>query len=86
MLDLKVLSATLTLTFVLFTGGDTFESTNLARGQFFEDSDSNITDTGTNITDTGTNSSSMGSEIVLLSQKLKKASFGSRSLIGQVKN
>jgi hypothetical protein len=86
MLDLKVLSATLTLTFVLFTGGVTFESTHLTRGQFFGDSDSNITDTGTNITDTGTNSSSIGSEIVLLSQKLKKASFGSRSLIGQVKN
>lgn len=48
------MSATLTLTFVLFTGGVTFERTHLARGQFFEDSDSNITDTGTNITDTGT--------------------------------
>jgi hypothetical protein len=79
MLGFKVCIATAVLTFALFTGGVTFESTRLVHGQFFEDSD-------TNVTGTDTNSSSMGSEIVLSSQKLKKASFGSRNLIGQVKN
>ena len=86
MSGLKVLPAAVILAFVLFTGGVTFESTHLARGQFFEDSDTNVTDTDTNVTDTDTNSSPMGSEIVLLSQKLKKESFGSRHVIGQVKN
>lgn len=58
---------------------NTFESPNLGDDQFFEDSDANVSDTDTS-------SSSIGSEIVLLSQKLKKESFGGRNVVGQVKN
>lgn len=85
MLSLKLLSATVILIFVLFIGGIEFESAHLARSQFFEDPDTNVTDTNSNDTDTHGNSSSEGS-IVLLSQKLKKPSFGYRDLVGQVQN
>ncbi|HEY7228659.1 MAG TPA: FxLYD domain-containing protein, partial [Nitrososphaeraceae archaeon] len=78
-MNLKVWFASTVLTFVLFVCVMELESANLAFGQFFENSD-------TNVTDTNTNSSYTGAEIALLSQKLKKSSFGYRHLIGEVKN
>jgi hypothetical protein len=54
-------------------------------GQFFENSETN--DNDTNSSNFASNStSSENADIVLLSQKLKKASFGFRDLVGQVKN
>ena len=69
--------STIILTLVLFTGGIQFENAELAYGQFFE-TNSTFNSTGSDNPD--------AAEIVLLSQKLKKAEFGTRHLIGQVKN
>src|SRR5438093_11418737 len=80
----KTVLASTILTFVLLVGGTEFEISDLAFGQFFEDSESNGTDT--NSSNFGSSSSSENADIVLLSQKLKKASFGYRDLVGQVKN
>jgi hypothetical protein len=85
MLSLKVSLASTILTFVLFTGVMTLGSADLAYGQFFEDSDTNNTDTNTNSSSTESDGSN-AAEIALLSQKLKKSSFGYRPLVGQVKN
>jgi hypothetical protein len=79
-IEFKISLSTIILTLVLFTGGNGFESGNLAYGQFFETNSSNVTSNSTSLED------SNDADIVLLSQKLKKASFGYRDLIGQVKN
>jgi len=73
------------LTFVLFIAGLHFEGTDIAFGQFFEDSENNDTNTDTNSSSSEAEESNTA-EIVLLSQKLKKASLGFRNLVGQVKN
>jgi hypothetical protein len=75
----KSLSAII-LTSVLFIGGNGFGSAELAYGQFFE---TNSSDSTTNSTESEDDNAA---DIVLLSQKLKKASFGYRDLVGQVKN
>jgi hypothetical protein len=75
----KSLSAII-LTSVLFIGGNGFGSAELAYGQFFE---TNSSDSTTNSTES---EDANAADIVLLSQKLKKASFGYRDLVGQVKN
>jgi len=65
---------------VLFSGGTQFENNEVAYGQFFE---TNSSDSTTNSTQS---ENANAGDIVLLSQKLKKASFGYRDLVGQVKN
>jgi hypothetical protein len=75
----KSLSAII-LTSVLFIGGNGFGSAELAYGQFFE---TNSSDSTTNSTES---EDANAADIVLLSQKLKKASFGYRDLVGQVRN
>jgi hypothetical protein len=65
---------------VLFSGGTQFENNDVAYGQFFE---TNSSDSTTNSTQSENGNAG---DIVLLSQKLKKASFGYRDLVGQVKN
>lgn len=82
MVGIKVLSLSIISTLILFVGGNSFKSVDLAYGQFFE---TNSTDLGSNSTSNQTDTSN-GADIVLLSQKLKKASFGYRDLVGQVKN
>jgi hypothetical protein len=67
---------------VLVLGGSALHSPYSVYGQFFE---TNSTDLGSNSTSNQTDTSN-GADIVLLSQKLKKASFGYRDLVGQVKN
>ena len=57
-----------------------FKSDNLAYGQFFE---TNPSDSTTNSTQS---ENANAADIVLLSQKLKKSSYGYRDLVGQVKN
>jgi hypothetical protein len=57
-----------------------FENIDVAYGQFFETNPSD-SDSTTNSTQ-----SENAADIVLLSQKLKKTSFGYRDLVGQVKN
>jgi hypothetical protein len=85
MLGFKVLPATVILAFVLIflpLTGTGLQSGKIAYGQFF-DPEAN----GTNSSNSTLNStSSENADIVLLSQKLKKASFGYRDLVGQVKN
>lgn len=85
MLGFKVLSATVILAFVLIfllLTGTGLQSGKIAYGQFFdpETNDTNSSNSTLNST------SSENADIVLLSQKLKKASFGYRDLVGQVKN
>jgi hypothetical protein len=84
MFSFKSAAPTVIITFTLFSCGLLFQSANIVHGQFFEDSGTNSSDTTTSnstATDNGN-----APEIVLLSQKLKKASFGYRDLVGQVKN
>ena len=88
MLDFKTSLATITLTFVLFTGGMEFQNADIAYGQFFENRDtkSNITNSS-NFTSNSTSSKNPNvAGLVLLSQKLNNASFGYRVLEGQVQN
>jgi len=80
MLNFKVSLPTIILTFILFSAGMQLENTDLAYGQFFE---TNPSDSTTNSTQS---ENANAADIVLLSQKLKKASFGYRDLVGQVKN
>jgi hypothetical protein len=80
MLGFKISLSTIILTLVLFTGGNGFESADLAYGQFFETNSSNSTSNST------ASENPNDAKIVLVSQKLKKASFGYRDLVGQVKN
>ena len=68
------LSLPVILTLVLSVYAIQFESAGLVYAQFNSTSNSTSSE------------GSMGSEIVLLSQKLKKESFGGRNIIGQVKN
>ena len=82
MLGFKMSLSGIILTLVLFLGGIEFGSANLAYGQFFETNSSDFT---SNSTSSQTDDSN-AADIVLLSQKLKKASFGYRDLVGQVKN
>jgi hypothetical protein len=86
MLNSKIAVAAIVMTSVLFTGSIHFESFDFAYGQFFENSET----TDTNSSDFSLNSTQLDqpntADIVLLSQKLKKASFGYRDLVGQVKN
>ena len=83
MVDLRKLSVAVALTLLLSIGCMEFKSNNLAQGQFFENPDTN----GTNSSNSTSDSiSAENGNIVLLSQKLKKASFGYRDLVGQVKN
>jgi hypothetical protein len=79
---LKISLSTIILTLLLFTAVSGFCSTDLAYGQFFE---TNSTDFPSNST-AGETEDSNAADIVLLSQKLKKGSFGYRDLVGQVKN
>ncbi len=83
------------LTSMLFVGGVQFDSDDVAYAQFFENSEGNDTNTSNFSSNSTSNFTSAGSEeseesgaaeIVLLSQKLKKSSFGYRDLVGQVKN
>jgi hypothetical protein len=77
--------AVIILTSGLFISAVRFE-TNSANAQFFENSEGNGTSTS-GLSSNSTSSQDTGSaEIVLLSQKLKKSSFGYRDLVGQVKN
>jgi hypothetical protein len=71
---------------VLFIGGMEFESGNLAYGQFFDNSETNGTNSSNSISNSTSTENPSAADIVLLSQKLKKASFGFRDLVGQVKN
>jgi hypothetical protein len=85
MLGFKVLCATVILAFVLIflpLTGMGLQGGKIAYGQFFdpETNDTNSSNPTLNST------SSENADIVLLSQKLKKASFGYRDLVGQVKN
>jgi len=82
MVDLKILSVTIALTLVSLVGANCLKNADLAYAQFFE---TNSTDLGSNATSNQTDTSN-GADIVLLSQKLKKSSFGYRDLVGQVKN
>ena len=69
MLDFKIPLATIILTFVLFAGGTTFESADLAYGQFFDNSETNGNTTSSNSTSNfATSEESNAAEIVLLSQ------------------
>ena len=70
------------MTFVSLTTGNGFESAELAYGQFYETNSSALSSNSTS----GQTDDSNAAEIVLLSQKLKKSSFGYRDLVGQVKN
>ena len=83
------------LTSMLFVGGVQFDSDDVAYAQFFENSEGNDTNTSNFSSNSTSNFTSAGleeseesgaAEIVLLSQKLKKSSFGYRDLVGQVKN
>jgi hypothetical protein len=79
--EFKILLSTIILTLVSLIGGNVFDSTELAYGQFFE---TNSSDSTTNSTESD---DSNAADIVLLSQKLKKADIiGYRHLVGQVKN
>jgi len=78
----KILFSAIILTFVSLTTGNGFESAELAYGQFYETNSSDLSSNSTS----GQTDDSNAAEIVLLSQKLKKASFGYRDLVGQVKN
>jgi hypothetical protein len=80
MLNFKISVTTIILTSLLFIGGYGFENAELASGQFFE---TNSSDSNTNSTQSENDNAA---DIVLLSQKLKKSSFGYRDLVGQVKN
>jgi hypothetical protein len=82
MFGFKMSLSGIILTLVLFLGGNGLNSANLAYGQFFETNSSDFT---SNSTSSQTDDSN-AADIVLLSQKLKKASFGYRDLVGQVKN
>lgn len=82
MSGLKIPLSTIILTLLLFTGASGFFSTDLTYGQFFE---TNSSDFSSNSTSDETEDSN-AADIVLLSQKLKKSSFGYRHLVGQVKN
>ncbi len=68
------------MTFGLFAGGIQFENAEIAYGQFFETNSAELESNSTS------SDNSIGADIVLLSQKLKKSSFGYRDLVGQVKN
>jgi len=72
----------LVLIFLPLTGTG-FQNAKIAYGQFFENPETNGTDSSNS---TLNSTSSENADIVLLSQKLKKASFGYRDLVGQVKN
>jgi len=94
MLNYRPVRASTILIFTLFMGGMAFDSPNVAHAQFYDNSEPNET-TSSNSTNTSSNSTTNitgsghtnSAELVLLSQKLKKASsFGSRELIGEVKN
>jgi hypothetical protein len=78
--EFKILLSTIILTLASLTAGNGFESPKLTYGQFFE---TNSTDSTTNSTES---EDANAADIVLLSQKLKKASYGYRDLVGQVKN
>jgi hypothetical protein len=81
--EFKKLFVAIALALALFVSCVEFKSSNLAFGQFFENPDSN----GTNYSNSTSDSTSEeNGDIVLLSQKLKKASYGYRDLVGQVKN
>jgi hypothetical protein len=86
LLESKKAIATVVLAIVSFTCCMQFETIDFAYGQFFDNSDT----TETNSSGFSMNSTQLDDshapEIVLLSQKLKKASFGYRDLVGQVKN
>jgi len=87
MLDFKTSLTTLILTFVFFIGGMEFESTSVAYGQFFEGSETNDTNSSSSTSNSTASENSNAADIVLLSQKLKKADIiGYRHLVGQVKN
>ena len=62
-----------------------YQNFNFAFGQFFENSANGSNSQSGNFTSTDSGNSN-NAEIVLLSQKLKKASSGYRDLIGQVQN
>ena len=86
-MGLKLHVALAVLASSLFTS-ITLQGYQITFGQFFDESgpisDSNSSG-ASNTTDLDSEESGLA-EIVLLSQKLKKASFGYRDLIGQVKN
>ena len=88
MLGFKTSLATITLTFVLFTGGMEFQNADFAYGQFFENSDtkSNITNSSNFTSNSTSSENSNVAGLVLLSQKLNNASFGYRVLEGLVQN
>lgn len=83
MTGMKISVSTIILTLLLFMGVSGFYSTDLTYGQFFETNSSDFTSNSTSDDET---EDSDAADVVLLSQKLKKASFGSRHLVGQVKN
>jgi hypothetical protein len=74
------------MTFVLFTGGIQFESADVVYGQFYEDPETNSTSSSNSTSNSTSSENPNAADIVLLSQKLKKSSFGYRDLVGQVKN
>jgi hypothetical protein len=86
MLGFKLSLSTIILTFVLFTGGMQFESADVVYGQFFEEPETNSTSSSNSTSNSTSSENPNAADIVLLSQKLKKSSFGYRDLVGQVKN
>jgi hypothetical protein len=80
--EFKILLSTIILTLISLIGANGFESAGLAYGQFFETNSSDLTSNSTSSQSDDSNAA----DIVLLSQKLKKSSFGYRHLVGQVKN
>lgn len=89
----KTVLASIILIFTLFTGGMVFESPKVGYAQFFDNSQnndtnfSNSTAISSNSTSNTTAEHANSAELVLLSQKLKKASStGTRELIGETKN
>ena len=74
------------LTSLFLVCGVHFDSGDVADAQFFENSDGNDTNKSNFSSNSTSSEDSDAADIVLLSQKLKKASLGYRDLIGQVKN
>jgi hypothetical protein len=63
-----------------------FESADVAYGQFYGDPETNSTSSSNSTSNSTSSENPNAADIVLLSQKLKKSSFGYRDLVGQVKN
>ena len=80
--------ATITLTFVLFSGGVQFQNADFVYSQFFENSrtKSNLTNSSNFPSNSTTSENSNVSGLVFLTQKLNNASFGYRVLEGQIQN